>query len=166
MELVTLGVIVNTHGLKGTVKVKSFTDFKNERYKKGNLLYIAFKNELIPVTVQSFKSVKTLEYIDFNEFMNINDVEKYKGSELKISSEKIHELDEDEFYYEELIGMDVYTTELIGECIDVREVPQGELLVVKREGKKDALIPFNKEFVKRVNKTDKQIILNEWEGLL
>ena len=40
MELMTIGVVVNTHGLKGTVKVKSFTDFKEERYKKGTILYM------------------------------------------------------------------------------------------------------------------------------
>lgn len=166
MELITIGVITNTHGLKGTLKVKSFTDFKDERYKKGNTLYIAFKSELIPVTVQSFKSVKTLEHIDFKEFTNINEVEKYKGSELRISTEYIHELEEDEFYFDELVGMDVYTTEQIGTVKGVREVPQGELLEVDTGSKKTTLIPFNKHFVKSVDKKKNKIVLLEWEGLL
>ncbi len=166
MELITIGVIVNTHGLRGTLKVKSFTDFKDERYKKGTTLYIDFRGNLIPVTVQKFRSVKTLEHIDFVEFNNINECEKYKGSDLKISAELIHELEEDEFYFEELIGMEVITEEVIGTCKDVREVPQGEILVVERQGKKDALIPFNKYFIKEVNKQEKKIYINLMEGLL
>jgi len=166
MELITIGVIANTHGLKGTLKVKSFTDFKEERYRKGNTLYIAFKNELIPVTVQSYKSVKTVEHIDFQEFTNINQVEKFKGSEIRISTEYIHELEEDEFYFDELVGMEVYTKEVVGIVTGVREVPQGELLEVKTNAKKITLIPFNKHFVKSVDKTNQKIVLLEWEGLL
>lgn len=165
MELITIGIITNTHGLGGTLKVKSFTDFKNERYKKGNTLYIAFKNELIPVTVQKFQTVKTVEHIDFLEFNNINQVEKFKGSELRISKEYIHELEEDEFYFDELIGMDVYTDKHVGTVKGVREVPQGELLEVDASSKM-VLIPFNRHFVKRVDKNEKKIFLLEWEGLL
>jgi len=166
MEIITIGVIVNTHGLKGTLKVKSFTDFKEERYKKGNPLYIAFRNELIPVTVKKYKTVKNLDYIDFEEFTNINDCEKYKGSELRMKESQMHNLPEDEFYWDELINMDIYTDEYIGKCVDVREVPRGELIVLRREGKKDTLIPFMRQFIKEVDKENKRIILNEWEGLL
>ncbi|AIO19656.1 Ribosome maturation factor RimM [Candidatus Izimaplasma bacterium HR1] len=166
MELITIGVITNTHGLKGTLKVKSFTDFKNERYKKGNTLYIAFKDELIPVTVTKFRSVKTIEHIDFDEFTNINQVEKYKGSDLRINADQKHDLPEDEFYFDELVGMEVYTNELIGKVQSVREVPQGELLEVDTGHKKKALIPFNKHFIKEVNKQENRITLLEWEGLI
>lgn len=164
MEYVKIGVVVNTHGLKGTLKVKSFTDFKEERYKKDTTLYILYRNEYIPVTVNNYKTVKGLEYINFIEFDNINDCEKYKGSDLYISQEAIHELGEDEFYFEELIGMEVYGKELIGVVTDVRDVPQGELLEVNRDGK-NILIPFQKEFVKSVDKDTNKIFLSEWEGL-
>lgn len=166
MELMTIGVIVNTHGLKGTVKVKSFTDFKAERYKKGTILYIAFKEDLVPVTVEAYRTHKNLEYIDFKEFSNINEIEKFKGSDLKINADSKHKLKVDEFYFNELIGMDVYTDKLIGKCLDVREVPQGEILVIDTGSKKNALIPFNKHFVKNVSKKENKITLLQWEGLL
>ena len=167
MEYISIGKITNTHGLKGTLKVKSFTDFKEDRYKKGSLLYIAFKDEYIPVTVSQHRFVKTLDYLTFREYDDINMVEKYKGSFLMFNKEQARDLDNDEFYFEELIGLDVYTDDLlIGNCVDVREYPQGEILVVKRDNKKDALIPFRKEFVKEVNKELKRIYLINWEGLL
>ena len=166
MEYVKIGAIVNTHGLNGVLKVKSFTDFKEERYKKNNVLYILFKREYVPFTVNWHKVVKNLDQIKFKEFNHINEVEKYKGCELYISSDQIHDLEEDEFYFDELVNMEVYSDSLIGVCTDVREVPQGEMLVVKREGKKDLLIPFNKQFIKEVNKEENKIIIIEWEGLL
>ena len=67
MEYISIGKITNTHGLKGTLKVKSFTDFKEDRYKKGSLLYISFKDEFIPVTVTQHRFVKTLDYLTFRE---------------------------------------------------------------------------------------------------
>ena len=166
MEYITIGVIVNTHGLRGTLKIKSFTDFKDQRYKKGNTLYIAFKRDMIPVTVKAHRQVKSLDFLDFEEFNHINQIEKYKGSELMITSDQKQELEEDEFYFDELLDMEVFTTEVVGKVKEVREVPQGELLVVSREGNKDALIPFRKEFVKEVDKENNRITLSFWEGLL
>lgn len=165
MDYIKVGVIVNTHGLKGTAKVKSFTDFKEERYKTGTPLYILYKNEYIKVTVSKYKTVKGLEHINFDEIKHINDCEKYKGSELYINKELIHTLTTDEFYYKELIGMIVHGEEELGEVIDVREVPQGELLEVKRAEGKNVLIPFNKQFVKHVDKQKGIITLEFWEGL-
>ena len=166
MDMIKIGVIVNTHGLKGTLKVKSFTDFKELRYTKGNTLYIHFKNEYIKVTVKKYKTVKTVEHIDFEELTHINQVEKYKGSELFMTADQQHELEEDEFYFDELVGMEVHSTKFEGLVINVREVPRGEMLVVKRENKKQALIPFLKEFIKEVDKENNIIYIHEMEGLL
>lgn len=167
MEYMKIGAIANTHGLRGTLKVKSFTDFKEERYKKGNTLYIAFKNDYIPVTVSKMKTVKGLEFIDFKEYTHINEVEKFKGSELFINKEDIHEIDEeDAFYYNDLIGSEVYTDGPIGIVTDIRVYPQGEYLVINTEEKKNVLVPFLKQFVKEVDTKGKIIYLSEWEGLL
>lgn len=166
MDKIKIGVVANTHGLKGTLKVKSFTDFKEERYKKGNTLYIHFKDEFIKVTVTGYRSVKTVEYIDFEEFTHINQVEKYKGSDLYMTSDQQQELDEDEFYFEELIGMEVYTDKPEGIVKEVMSVPQGEMLVIERGHKKRALVPFLKQFVTKVDKDNRIIYIKELEGLL
>jgi 16S rRNA processing protein RimM len=166
MEKIKIGVIANTHGLRGTLKVKSFTDFKEQRYKKGNTLYILFKNEYIKVTVKKYKTVKTVEHIDFDELTHINQVEKYKGSSIYMDADQKHELPEDEFYFDELVGMEVFTDKSEGIVKEVMSVPRGEMLVVEREHKKRALIPFLKHFIKEVDKENKIIYINEVEGLL
>ncbi len=166
MDLIVIGKIVNTHGLNGTLKVKSFTDFKEQRYHKGAPLYIAFERDYISVTVKSHKEVKSLDLLAFDEFDNINQVEKFKGCDLVINKELIHKLDNDEFYFGQIIGREVYHDDkLIGKCIDIRDYPQGEVLVVKTK-EKEVLIPFRKEFVKEVNKKDNKLNIIMWEGLL
>lgn len=166
MDLIKIGVVVNTHGLRGTCKVKSFTDFKDERYKKNNTLYILFKRDYIPVTVEKYRTVKNLEYIDFKEIKDINIAEKYKACDLYVEQSETHELPEDEFYFRDLIGLEVHTDKYIGVIHDIREYPQAEYLVVKRDGLKNAIIPFMKEFIKQVDIEAGIVYVNELEGLL
>lgn len=167
MEYIKIGVITNTHGLKGTVKVKSFTDFIDERYKKGNTLYIDFKKEYIPVTIKKCKTVKGLEFVDFDEYTHINDIEKYKRCDLYISKEDVHEItEEDTYYFTDLIGLEVYEKSFVGIVKDVREYPQAEYLVVDTKEKKNVLIPFIKEFVTDVDLKNKRITVTVPEGLL
>jgi 16S rRNA processing protein RimM len=167
MKYIEIGAIANTHGLKGTLKVKSFTDFKEERYKKGNTLYLLFKQEYIPVTVKGWKTVKNLEYIDFKEFTHINQVEHFKGASLYVSEDDIHEIeDEDTFYVRDLIGLDVFSDTLIGQVKDVRDYPQGSYLDVRLLDNKKVLIPFKHAFIKEVDIKNNRITIIEWEGLL
>jgi len=166
MEFTQLGVIANTHGLKGMLKVKSETDFKDIRYKVGSELYIKFRDEMIKVIVKSFAMQKGLDYLTFEGLEDINLVEKYKGSFIYCDASIQPKLDKEEYYYNDLLGLEVHDQKLIGLVKEVREYPQGEMLVVSRENMKDALIPFRKEFIKEVDLKSKRITIYEIEGLL
>ena len=74
-------------------------------------------------------------------------------------------MEDDAFYFNELIGLDVYQDELIGVVSDVRELPQGELLEVKTN-EKTILIPFQKEFVTNVDVKNKRIDVTLLDGFL
>ncbi len=163
MEYIKIGVIANTHGLKGELKVKSFTDF--DRFEKGNSVYIKFNNEYLKVEVKSHRVHKGLDMVVFSGYEDINKVELYKGSEVYLHVEDRHELEEDEFYYDELIGLEVYyNDELIGKVTNIIDVPQGEILSVERKDEKDVLIPFENKFITSMD--DTKIICENLEGLL
>jgi 16S rRNA processing protein RimM len=166
MNYIEVGVIVNTHGLKGTVKVKAFTDFVEERFKKGQTLYISHKNEYIPVVVTNMKQVKNVLHVDFENLNNINLVEKYKQSKLVIKESDIHKLNENDYYIKDLIGLEVYTDELIGTVIDVYDMPRDDILVVKRKQDKNALIPLRNQFISSIDFKQNKIEIINWEGLL
>ncbi|MFK5883304.1 MAG: ribosome maturation factor RimM [Candidatus Izemoplasma sp.] len=166
MEYIRLGGIANTHGLKGALKIKSLTDFKKIRYKKGNSLYINFNNEMKKVVVDSFREAKGLDVVTFVGLNDINLVEKYKGSQIYFEDLGPEVLDEDEYLYRDLLNMEVYFEDLIGTVKEIRDYPQGEIIVVRRKDDKDVLVPFRKEFVGKVDLKNRKIYVINMEGLL
>ena len=124
MKQIKIGVLVNTHGLKGEVKVKPMTDFPDIRFQKGNTINIQYQDKLIPVAIKHVREQKDLLLLTFEEYDDINQVEPFKGSVLSIDESQLHELEEDEAYYFELQDCEVYDESrfiLIGTVCEVIE---------------------------------------------
>ncbi len=102
-----VGKIVNTHGVKGEIRVVSRTDFPEERYKVGNTLYISNEKggEPFPVKITSHRQHKTFDLLTFEGYGNVNEVEQFKGSLLKVPEDQLGELAEGEYYYHEIIRL-------------------------------------------------------------
>ena len=86
-----VGKIVNTHGVKGEIRVVSRTDFPEERYKVGNTLYISNEKggEPFPVKITSHRQHKTFDLLTFEGYGNVNEVEQFKGSLLKVPEDQL-----------------------------------------------------------------------------
>lgn len=168
MEYLIVGKIVGTHGIKGEVKVKSDTSFKDERYKKGSILYLDFQNKKEQIKIDSHREHKNMDLITFNGYNNINDILKYVGCDVLVKKEDLKELEDGEYYYDDLIGLMAFETsgKKIGEVIDINEVPQGIILVIEKEDGKRALVPFVPYFIKDVDLEEEKIIIEPIEGLL
>ena len=165
MEYIAIAKITNTHGIKGALKVKTDSDFKVSRYQKGNELYIAFKGNYIPVIVEGYFEKKGFDIVTFEEFNAVEDVEKYKGCTLFVSDEDREPLPEDEFYFSDLIGLEVYFKDgFVGKVSDVRDFPQSAMLVITTDKEKPSLVPFLKQFVLEV--TSEKIVLVNAEDLV
>ncbi|MCA0969164.1 ribosome maturation factor RimM [Halobacillus litoralis] len=167
-KLFNVGKVINTHGIKGEVKVQRVTDF-DERFKPGQLLYwVNDKNESTPLTVRTHRVHKGFDLVSFEEHPSINDVEKYKNGQLMVSGEHQAELAEHEFYFHEIIGCTVYLTtgEELGQVKEILTPGANDVWVVKRQGESDALIPYIEPVVKEVNIEDQSIIIDPIEGLL
>lgn len=156
-----IGKIINTHGIKGEVKVKTNSDF--DRFKKNKKVYTIVKEQKIELKITSVREAADHLIIGFDAFDNINQVIHLKGA-LLYTDEK-PKLKKNEFHYQDLIGKDVYNQHgvCVGKVIDLIEVPQGHLLQIQ-QGDKKSLIPFVGAFVKDI--TDDQIQIEEIEGLL
>ena len=163
-----VGKIVNTHGIRGEVRVQSTTNSPEERYAKGSELAIEVsKSEYITVTVKSHRVHKSFDLLTFEEYSNINDVEKYKTKFLVVAEELLHELEENEYYANDLIGSEVVNEaeELLGELSDILFLPANDVWVVKRQGKKDLLLPNIKSVIRKVDLDNKVITVHVLEGL-
>jgi len=162
-----IGKIVSTRGLKGEVKVLSDTDFQDERYAKKRAVYIKKEEKMIPLFVHSYKVLKGADLLIFQGYEDINLVEALVGLELYSEDLPIKNKKENEFHVDELIGLKVFQSNIdMGIVKEIKTFPQGDYLVILKQDKSTALIPFRDEFVLSINLEDKRIDIAEIEGLL
>ncbi|QGH34514.1 ribosome maturation factor RimM [Gracilibacillus salitolerans] len=168
MDHLKVGKIVNTHGIKGEVKVVRITDFE-ERFEMGSTLWIKEKEDaaLKPVTIDGHRIHKNFDLLHFEGYNNISDVEHFKESLLVINTDQLTELEDNEFYYHEVIGCEVETTtgELIGKVKEILSPGANDVWVVKQKGK-EYLIPYIEDVVKEVDIENQKIKIEPMEGLL
>lgn len=159
MENYLIGKITNTHGVKGELLVKPLTDF--DRFVKDKEVFTL--EPFIKFKIKKVRHHNKGLLVSFYDYDNINLVVNLKG--LLLYTNEKPTLLEDEYHFNELIGLEVYNQDnvLRGIVKEVIEVPQGHLLRIE-VGETLKLVPFNKQFVKEVK--DNHLIINEIEGLL
>ncbi len=162
MNYYRCGKIMTTHGIKGDVKVKVISDF--DRFFKGSQLYIFHQNEYIPVIVEKASDFGKYVLVSFQNMLDINLVSKYHLDDIFVSEEDRTPLEEDEFYYSDLIGCKVYNEkqEFRGVVEEIKEMPQCDYLYIAYNSC-HYYVPFINEFVIEVGKN---IIIHEIEGLI
>ena len=153
------GKIVGVFGLKGELKVLS--DSSTNRFIKDNYLYLGKKEtKLTKVKISSSRLHKGMYLVTFD----INLVEKYVGCNFYIDREELDDLEDNEYYFTDLIGLKVINqhNEELGTVIDVLDLPTSAVLEIKLKNDKKCMIPFVKEYITDV--TDEVILINEIEG--
>jgi len=145
MNYFNVGKIVNTQGLQGEMRVLSVTDFAEERFKKGNILPLFDKKDqfVMDVEIASHRKVKNFDIIKFKGMYHINDIERFRDFTLKVREEDLTDLEDGEFYYHEIIGLEVYENDvLLGRIKEILQPGANDVWVVKRKGKRDLLLPY------------------------
>ena len=165
-----VGKIVNTHGIKGEVRVISRTDFAEERYKTGNILYLfqEGKDRPVELKITSHRKHKNFDMLTFEGYYNVNQVEPFKEGLLKVPESYLSPLDEDEYYFHEIIGCKVVTSggDELGTVKEILTPGANDVWVVKGLRGKEVLIPYIKDVVKEINVSEKVITIEPMEGLL
>lgn len=164
-NLLRVGVISNTHGIKGEVKVFPTTD-DIERFQLLKEVLLDTGKELLPLKITDVKFFKNQAILKFDGIDSINDIEKYKGKDLLITREQAVPLEENEYFICDLIGCAVVseTDELIGELTDVLQTGANDVYVVAAPDGKEILIPVTDECVKEISIEQKKITVHllEW----
>lgn len=167
-----VGKIVNTQALRGEVRVMATTDFPEERFKIGATLAIFNGNKLVEtVEVDGHRLHKNFNLLHFKGKDNINDVEKFKGFDLKVAGteREADELDENEFYYDDIIGLEVYTTDetYLGKVREITSLPSNDVWAIQRPNKgKDILIPYIEDIVLEIDLDDNRVVIDPMDGLI
>ncbi len=147
-KLIYLGVITGSHGIKGHVIIKSFT----QNNKTLALLPIEDENG----TKISLKFIREAKGDIICSILGVNDrnsSDNYRGTKLYTKRSNLPELDNSEYYIEDLVGMNVISNgKTIGTIFAIHNFGAGDLIEISCEGEKSELYPFTKEFFPEIGK--------------
>ena len=166
-DLLKVGVITTTHGVRGEVKVFPTTD-DAERFLDIEYVLLDTGKELRRLNIQNVKFFKNLAILKFEGVDNINDIEMYKGRDLWIPREEAQELGEDEYYVADLIGMDVLLEngEKLGVLRDVMETGANDVYIVDRVDGEEVLLPAIHDCVLDVDVEKNTMTVHLMKGLV
>ena len=169
MEYVSLGVIKDSFGLDGTMKIFSTTSNQKQRYKTGSrvFLYNPQTNERTELNVIKFRQNGPFDFLKVNELNTPEEIKLIKGYEIHAIKDEIS-LEKGMYFYSDLKGCEVVdiNNNILGTVKEVEEYPAQLTLRVGRKGNKDFFVPFVKQFIKSVDIKNKRILIEIIEGLL
>lgn len=161
-----LGQIVNVKGLKGEVKVNSFTD-DNTKFERIPKVFIKQKNNLKEYEIEKVGYSKNQVIIKFKNINTVEEAEALRNSYIVVDREIFGELPEGVYYIADLIGLEVYTksNEYLGKIDDIFSTGSNDVYVVKDEHGKQKLLPGIDEVIKKIDLESGKIIVNLIKGL-
>ena len=158
MEYIYIGDIVNTHGIKGELRILSDFKYKENVFKKNFKIYIGTNKE--EQIINTYRKHKMFDMITLAGFTNINEVLKYKNMPVYINKK---DLKIDGYLDEDLIGLSVYVKDkLIGKVTDIIKNSKYSILVITDKN----MVPNLPEFIEKVDIDKHKIIIKEIEGLI
>lgn len=157
MNLIYFGKIVNTHGLKGEIRIISDFKYKEDVLKKNSKIYIKNKEYII----NSYRYHKIYDMVTLNNINTIDDALKVKGEEVYINRS---DYEFDGYLSEDLIGLDVYDeSNYKGKVVDILKSNLYDILVI--EGIKRHMVPNIDKFIDKVDLENKKINIKYIRGL-
>jgi len=165
-DLLKVGVITSTHGIRGEVKVFPTTD-DPKRFLDLEEIILDTGKEKKTLSIQYVKFFKNMVILKFKEFDNINDVEIYRQKDLYVTREQAVPLEENEYFIADLIGLKAVSDEgeELGEIADVLQTAANDIYVIKQEGTSDLLVPAIRECVLSVDIAGGMVTLHLLPGL-
>lgn len=166
MNLLEVGKIVNTHGLRGEVKAVPWTDYP-EVFEDIEYVYYKTKGGYERLDIKGIKYQKGNIILRFAQITDINEAEKYKNQVLYAERDMLGELPEGTYYIADLIGLGVITDDgrEIGKITDVTNTGASDIYEIKREGKKNLLLPAIPDVVLGVDLDNKKVTVHMMDGL-
>ncbi|MBP3489605.1 MAG: 16S rRNA processing protein RimM [Roseburia sp.] len=165
-DLLQVGIITTTHGVRGEVKVFPTTD-DPARFKKLKHVILDTGKEKLELEIAGVKFFKNMVILKFRGIDNINDVEKYRKCGLYVTRENAVELEEDEYFIADLIDMEVVTDEdeRLGTLVDVMQTGANDVYVVKTESGEELLLPAIHDCIRSVDVKAGQMLVHLLPGL-
>ncbi len=166
-ELLQVGVISSTHGVKGEVKVYPTTD-DMKRFKKLKNVILDTGKEHMPLEIEGVKFFKQFAILKFKGIDNINDIEKYKGKSLLVERKNAVRLRKNEYFIADMIGLSVLTEdgEKFGTLKEVMETGANDVYIIDSPKYGEVLIPAIKQCILQVDIEEGKMLIHLMDGLV
>lgn len=166
-EFLEIGQIVNTHGLKGYLKIMPFTDDVSI-FDTLKTVYVMYKGNLVNFNIEDVRYVKNMLHLKLENINDIDEAEKYKGCYLKIDRNNAKKLDKNTYFIVDLIGIDVYNmnNEKIGVLEDIIKTGSNDVYFVKCNDGKQILLPAISKAIKKIDIENNLIIVDVNQGVV
>lgn len=160
MQYIYIGDLVNTHGLKGEVRILSDFEYKDLVFKEYMTLYVGKNYEKL--IINSYRKHKMYDMVTFKNITDINDVIGYKGDKVYINREDIKI---DGFFKEDIIGLNAYVKDTFkGVITYILKSKAHDILVIENNNKK-IFVPYLREFIEKIDLDNKEIYFIDMKGL-
>lgn len=166
-DILEIGQIVNTRGLRGEVKVNSFSE-DSHRFEKLSKILVKNKKEFTEYEIQKVTYSKNQVVLKLKGIDHIDYAEKLKNLYIYVKKSDLGDLPEDTYYIADLIGLDVYTEsgENIGKVDDILKIPNSnDVYVVRSEIGELKYLPSIPDVLKDIDVKNHKIVVNLIEGL-
>lgn len=172
-DILKVGVVTSTHGVRGEVKVFPTTD-DAKRFKRLKNVILDTGKEKLPLEIEQVKFFKNLVILKFKSLDNVDDVQKFRQKDLYVERKDAVRLSKDEYFIADLIGLEVYEEDSrkIGILTDVITTGANDVYVVALEKgfaeteATEVLIPAIKQCIREVSIEEKKMVVHLMEGLL
>ena len=168
-KYISVGKILNFHGIKGEAKV-GYSKNQQDFLLSIDCVFIKDGENYNQLNIVNAKPHKNLMIVKFEGIDNINDIIPLKGQLLFVEETVVREnLEDDEFLIDELVGLEVFDiadNNKLGFVVGVSNNGASDLISVKTKSKKICLVPFVEAIVPVVDIQKKKILINNLEGLL
>ena len=169
-NILQVGIISSTHGIRGEVKVFPTTDDVN-RFKKLKEVLLDTGKEMLPLTIEGVKFFKQFVILKFKGIDDINDIERYRGKSLYVTRENAVKLKKDEYFIADLIGLFVENEDGSFQCglpggICGHGIANDVYIVTDQNTGKEVLIPAIKDCILQVDVEQGFMKVHLLDGLL
>lgn len=162
-----MGKVVRPHGKEGVLRIKSYAQSEASFLDAGKVILRSGSGETRGYTVSSVRPHKNIVLLKLEGLNTLEEAEKYRGAAILIEKDTLLRAGEDEYFWQELMGLQVYLSggEYVGTIKHILPTGSNDIYVVQ-EGKREVLIPAIHDVVKEIDLINNRMIISEVEGLL
>lgn len=166
-DLLTIGQVASAHGVRGEVNLILLTDFP-ERVARLTKVYLTSGTEVRgPFAVEAARRSGSRAILKLAEVSTREEAAALQGWEVAVSKTEAVKLPPGRYYYYQVVGLPVYTTdgEYVGRVRRIIDLPSNDVYVVEDEGGREILLPATHEVIKEINLADQRMVVQLLPGL-